>query len=226
MFELRSKGWHNLSMVLMLILLVFGCERNGKEDEQPEQSEPVASEINQSEKILEEPAAVNETKPDILPVGEETMSEAEMWKEYKSAKDAALAAKEKGNLEDLKLALLRAASFAKKLNRPDIVTWQLNNIGYYSILEFKKRTEYDVRMRTIETMKYDETKIEYIQQTREIFQKQMPLLTVAEKHLNDALEFDNKLEDENRTEKIYSNLKFIEWVRKFTTRKYESQQGQ
>lgn len=216
MAEMRSKGWHNLSMLLTLILLVFGCEKNVKEEEKTEKTDSISSEINQSNNAVKKAPEINPTKTDISPVGEGGLSEAEMWAEYKAAKDAAQEAKEKENLEDLKLALLRAASFAKKLNRPDIVAWQLNNIGYYSIQEFKKKTDYDERMHTIETLNYGEEKKEYIAKTQKIFQEQMSLLTVAEKHLSDALEFDKKLNDKNRTEKINSNLRFIEWVQNFT----------
>ncbi len=216
MSQLQSKGWHNLSVLLLIIFFLFGCEKSVKEEEKTEKNDSSSSEINQSNKTVKKASEIDPTKTDISPVGEDVLSEAEMWAEYKAAKDAALEAKEKENLEDLKLALLRAASFAKKLDRPDIVAWQLNNIGYYSIQEFKKKTDYDQRMHTIETLNYGEEKKEYIAKTRKVFQEQMSLLTVAEKHLSDALEFDKKLNDKNRTEKINSNLRFIEWVQNFT----------
>lgn len=213
-------------MLLALILLAFGCEKNVKEEETMGQPDSLTTEKIQPEKTKEEVQTVEVKKTNIAPVGEEILTESEMWAEYNAAKEAARKAREKSNQEDLKLALLRAASYAKKLNRPDIVAWQLNNIGYYSILEFKKRTDYDARMQAIETMKYDSTKINYMEQTRDVFLKQMDMLNVAAKHLNDALEFDSKLNDKNRTEKITSNLKFIEWVQQFTNLKFESQQGQ
>ena len=141
--------------------------------------------------------------------------EAVLWIKYDSAKqlvDAAVLNDEHDSLMD---ALHLAAMYAMALQRTDIAAWQLNNIGYYSIEEFQKRTNYGKRMRQIETMPHDSSKIRYIEETRFILRSEMALLKNATRFLEKAYELNSNLDDPDRTQKIYSNLKFIDWIRNF-----------
>jgi len=146
-------------------------------------------------------------------------SAEELWSDFRAAKASAEKAKEAGDIEEVTVSLLLAARYANELNRPGIAAWQLNNIGYYSIVEFKKRTDYDKRMAKLEFIRHRTEKIKYIKETKKIFKENIELLTNANNHLEDAYELDSNLNDANRTQKIYSNLKFIDWVRNFIREK-------
>ncbi len=143
----------------------------------------------------------------------------ELWIDFRAEKASAEKAKEAGDIEEVTVSLLLAARYANELNRPGIAAWQLNNIGYYSIVEFKKRTDYDARMAKIEFIRHREEKIRYIKETKKVFKENIELLTNANNYLEDAYELDSNLNDANRTQKIYSNLKFIDWVRNFIREK-------
>jgi len=131
-----------------------------------------------------------------------------------------------GHHADVKLSLLRAASVARKLNQLDIVSWQLNNIGYDAIQEFKRRTDYDTRMRIMRTLKCDAQRREYAIEMRKIFSRQLELITLPSEYLNDALEYQSVLDQRSRMRKIKSNLKFVYWVQQFTASETVPPEGQ
>ncbi|MGC9364722.1 MAG: hypothetical protein ACP5FZ_09170 [Fidelibacterota bacterium] len=140
----------------------------------------------------------------------------QMWNDFYAAKDSVDSALVRSDFQTVKHFLKKAAFHAVEVSRKDIAAWQLNNIGYYSIVEFKRKTDYDQRMRTIENMRRGPEKIVYIKETKELFKKHLPLLLEASQYLEDAYELDKDFNNEDRTQKIYSNLTFIDWVRNFT----------
>ncbi len=153
------------------------------------------------------------TDPDTLEHLNRTVQE--MWEDFRAAKDSVDSARARNDFDATILALLKAAHHANELDRDDIVAWQLNNIGFYSIEEFKKRTDYPNRMRTIESMRRGPEKIVYIKETKRLFKENLSLLIEGTKHLEEAYELDKNLDDNDRTQKIYSNLKYIDWIRNF-----------
>lgn len=154
------------------------------------------------------------------PVQEDTLIDnrtvQQMWNDFYAAKNAADSARTEENYPLVKEYLKKAAFHAMEVSRNDIAAWQLNNIGYYSIEEFKNITDYDNRMRNIENMRQGPKKITYIKQTKELFKKHLPILLNATKFLEEAYELDKDFDDNDRSSKIYSNLTYIDWVRNFT----------
>ena len=140
----------------------------------------------------------------------------QMWNDFYTAKNSVDSALSRLDYLMVKSFLKKAAFHALEVSREDIAAWQLNNIGYYSIEEFKQKTDYNLRMRTIENMRRGPEKIVYIKKTKEIFKKHLPLLLDASGYLEEAYELDKDFNDNDRTNKIYSNLAYIDWVRNFT----------
>ena len=98
-----------------------------------------------------------------------------------------------------------------------MTAWQYNNIGYYSIQEFKGRTNYDFRLYKLRTLIKKEVKEKFQAETKVIFKKHLKILTDAQIYLEKAYKIDENYNEQNRTDKIYNNLKFIDWVENFLT---------
>jgi len=145
----------------------------------------------------------------------EGKSEADLWRGYQDARATFQRARADGDFEKSIGALLDAARFASALNRPDIEAWQYNNIGYYSILEFKERTDYDARMTGMQAMKPGAEKTAYTEETRSVFRRSFPVLERGMDALEKAEGIHAEPDDAKRQETIESNLRFIQWVRDF-----------
>jgi hypothetical protein len=210
----------NIITMLLCFVLLICCAENDKESK--EVKEPVQKEKTpEVKKVVEEETKIETVKVDekIIPTEKQKITEEKtdgnLWAAYNAAKAAAEEAKEDGDIETAIKELLRAANYAKKLNRPEIAAWQLNNIGYYSIQKFREVTDYDNRMAKLNSMKPGKQKEEYLNETMSLLKRNKSLLTSAKPHLKEAQEIDNKLEESNRTEVIKSNLEFIKWVENF-----------
>jgi hypothetical protein len=140
---------------------------------------------------------------------------SELWQEYKNAKKMAAKFIEKNNLDSIIHYFNIAADASYELNRNDIATWQLNNIGYYSINKFKDITDYDTRMQKLSTMKNLRKKALYLKETKQVFRDNFNILATAQIYLYKAQLLDNELDPSDRTEKIERNLKFITWIENF-----------
>lgn len=186
--------------VLCLSFLWLTCAKSGSEDTQKLPVKKPDTTIT-----VERPAAADSNR-----------TIEQMWRDFYTAKDSVDAALNRGDFEAVRNFLKQAAFHAMEVSRPDITAWQLNNIGYYSIVEFKQKTNYDHRMRTIENMRRGPEKIVYIKETKEIFRENLPTLLDAANYLEEAYELDKDFNDADRSHKIYSNLAFIDWVRNFT----------
>jgi len=149
----------------------------------------------------------------------EPIPASQLWADFYAARDSAEAARDRRDITTVTAALAKASRAAISLNRKDLAAWQLNNIGYYSIEEFKERTNYTSRLRAIENMRRGSQRDLYIKETKRIFRDNLDLLTEATKHLEEAYELDKDLSDYERTQKIYSNLTFIDWVRNYVKSK-------
>jgi len=148
-------------------------------------------------------------------IAESERTEAELWEGYNEAKKHLSEAREQEDHEASVEYLLKAADFAERLGRNDIAVWQYNNIGYYSILEFKRLVNYQDRMDTLQVMKPGAEKTAYLKETRELFNQHMEILSEGLTYLRKAESMEEKLNNAQRMEKILSNIRFIRWVEKF-----------
>jgi len=197
------------SLILVLMMAIFAIRIPiGAE---PRQTPDIKS-AHQIPKSSERQTASLEQSAEPIPV-------SQLWAEFYAARDSAEAARNRHDIAAITAALLKASRAAISLHRKDLAAWQLNNIGYFSIEEFKKRTDYTFRLNTIEKMRRGPEKVVYIKETKRIFRDNLYLLTEATKHLEEAYEMDKDMNDDERTQKIYSNLAFIDWVRNFANSK-------
>jgi hypothetical protein len=204
-----------LIFILTSILLILGCKN--KEPESTKK-QPVAKEEKHTDAALEEKVEVGkETGPESRPLetGEKTLTDADHWAGYTSSKSALESARRANDIHGITSALLKAAHYAHELNRPDIEAWQYNNLGYYSIKEFKRLTDYKTRLSKIESMPPGKEKAATIENTRTLFRGQIGLLNEAANYLKKADEVDKTLEISDRTLKIKSNMDFVRWVKRF-----------
>ena len=201
-----------LLILFLAVSILIGCSSKNEKPEKQKinQKEENSSQIYQITEKLE-------VKHDEKPSGEKIIPETieGIWERYNSAKIKLKKAKEEGNFTGIKKNLLEAAVCAEKLGRKDIEAWQYNNIGYFSIEEFKKRTNYDESMKRISMLKTGEKKTNFLQAVKEGFRKEKTLIHDAKKYLIKAQKNDADLVDKKRKSMINSNLKFIENIDEF-----------
>jgi len=140
---------------------------------------------------------------------------SQLWKQYKFAKEKATKFTSSNNLDSIITYLSMASDAAYELSREDIATWQLNNIGYYSINEFKRRTDYEKRMQKLATFTDLKKKVFFATETKSVFRKNFDILNRAQKYLQKAQILDSELEKSERTEIIDSNIQFIDWIEEY-----------
>ena len=143
---------------------------------------------------------------------------SELWQTYKHSKAAVTKYIAEDNLDSIVVYLNIAADAAYELSREDIATWQLNNIGHYSIIEFKKRTDYDKRIETLDTLTNLKKKGLYLEETKLVFAEHYKILSRAESYLYKAQLLDCELEKSERSEIIDKNILFVEWVSDFISK--------
>ncbi len=222
--------------VLLIAIILISCGEkktpevagSKKKSTEKEIAETDSSKTTMQEAVREKKSAITKPKTDSKqtvqkPEAEKTRktsktkikSISELWKIYKKAKEKATAAIESGNIEQIVEQLEIAGESALQLGRDDIAAWQFNNIGHYSIEEFKKRTNYDDRIRAMATMSSGKEKSDFIRETKNLFNGEVDLLDQAKKNLEKAQIIDDELEKSRRTETIVRNLDFINWVYDF-----------
>ena len=201
----------------ILLILMFGCNKNNnsKINEFVKSADTLAVEKNISDFTLKSEIIPKEIEePDSISLNVPTNATI-LWKNYKTAKENLKIAKESDDIFQIKKYLLEAAFYSEKLQRNDIASWQYNNIGYYSIEEFKKRTGYVERIYLYSLKKNPEEQKKYAKETQQILKLEMKLIDDAEKYLLIAQKIDSGLNDDSRTETIISNLQFVKYVRDF-----------
>jgi hypothetical protein len=214
-----------LKIALSLTLLLMSCES----DKEPvkgvakENAESIAldsnvvNKNNKPEKV-EDSIEIKEIKKKEKPTKNvsEITSISELWQTYKAAKAKVNESLESGDLDTVILNLKIAGECALQLGRPEIASWQFNNIGHYSIQEFQKITDYDSRMRQLATMNDRNLRSNFLEETKQTFNENITLLTYAEPFLEQAQIIDDELEPSRRTATIERNMDFIVWVKNFT----------
>jgi hypothetical protein len=147
--------------------------------------------------------------------GAKVPSISELWNSYKKCKAEAEIDYENGDIEKMVKNFIASADAAIELSRDDLAAWQFNNLGHYSIEEFKKRTDYQNRVRTLAIMKNQIERDAYYNETKQIFRQNYHLLKDSEPYLKKARRLDRKYKRSGRTEAIRNNLSFIQWVKEF-----------
>ena len=207
--------------ILFLFLFVTCSEDEKKTNIPPPQKETPVNDSSSADKTIEvDTASTREPVKNIFEENEQhttykVKSISELWSIYKSAKTSATKYISENNLDSIIIYLNIAADAAYELSREDIATWQLNNIGFYSITEFKKKTDYDRRMQKLATMQNLKEKGLSLEDTKSIFSRNFKILSNAEEYLYKAQVLDSELEKSDRTEIIESNIQFINWVGDF-----------
>lgn len=176
----------------------------------PEETKPVEP-IQEKKEIPKQSQKID--KPEKISGKEYSVQE--LWANYRESREKSKIAFNNSEFHQAIIHLKQTAKYAGLLERDDLKAWQYNNIGYYSTLEFKGLTNYDFRLQKLRTFKKKEARDTYLAETKEIFQKNLKILTDAEIFLEEAYKIDKNYNDKNRTDKIYSNLKFIDWVKNF-----------
>jgi hypothetical protein len=187
---------------------------NKETDNTQTEKEPVMNQTVAEDDVR--PERLAETSEKTATVVTEGRSEAELWKAYNTAKARLQQAQDDADYETMVASLLDAAACAEALDRPGIAAWQYNNIGYYAIVEFKRVTDYQKRMDTLQEMKPGEEKRDYLHETRAILKKHMFLLEHGFMYLQKAETMESELNNSDRKAKIESNKQFIRWVQAFT----------
>lgn len=219
---------------LIIMLLIINCQKDKVSDEYSPLDDKTNDISQNIDSIKTEDQTVNDIQPEpeqvlkdsdqqsleklpkIKPTEYSTpMTKAELWEKYNNSRQEVNLYKENWDFEKLINSLNQTAEISQKLQRPDIASWQFNNIGYYSIVEFKRRTDYNNRFKDIEAMPYGQEKIQFINETKEIFRREMDLLTSAQESLYDAIEIDNLAPDKERQKIINSNINYINSVKNF-----------
>lgn len=214
--------------ILFLVLLLIGCDSNER---------PVAedsSQVTTTDTKVAQDSIDRDSKADIKSAdtisvitpaetdGKKTKPVSEiasisgLWNMYKSAKARVNEALEADDIDTVITYLKIAGECAEQLGRPEIAAWQFNNIGHYSILEFKKLTDYDNRMRELAVMNDRNRRATFLVDSRKLFKDNIELLLRAENYLEQAQIIDDELEPSRRTATIERNREFITWVKEFT----------
>jgi len=199
---------------IFLLLFLFSCQK----DEKVKVNSTIVSDSTLSVKQSDKQDTNNYIGTKNVLVEAERIatynvkSISELWKQYKNAKESATKFIAENNLDSIITYLDLSASASYELSREDIATWQLNNIGHYSIIEFKRITDYESRIQKIATIENLKKKGLFIQETKTAFKENYHILTRAEKYLHKAQVLDSELEASESTKAIESNLIFIDWV--------------
>jgi len=203
-------------------LLLYCGEKKEVPESLPKEDKVITSE-NKDTLLTNDTLSINKDTVEVKNIldekeaseGKNVKSIAELWKLYKESKAKVSKALESNDIDTVIENLIVAAEVSIELSRPDIATWQLNNIGYYIIEEFKRRTNYDNRLRQLALLHAGLEKSKYQTETKNLFKKELPLLLTGKNYLLKAQTLDNELEESRRTSVIKSNLEYIEWVKLF-----------
>lgn len=216
------------AMKLLISILIISFFVSCGTDKEDEPQQPDTKSGDASEKVLpkqgstdkpgaEQDSAGSPSPPQKSPLlqDQSNKSISELWSIYKRAKSRVSSALDSNDIDAVVSNLAVAGESAEQLGRMDIASWQFNNIGHYSIVEFKRRTEYDQRLQILATMSSGSEKSGYLKATKELFRNEYLLLEKAMDYLVRAQIIDDFLDPSRRTDVIQRNIDYIEWVKKF-----------
>lgn len=211
-----------LSIIVLATALIFGCQTK-KEEIKSEQVD--SNNKNETEAVQD--SITKQPHPEIAETSQEDnanevkknekadekwLSEQKLWNLYNASKAKVNEAEKNNNLEDMSKFSHEAAIYAKALNKPDIEAWQYNNAAYYLIKEFKTRTNYQVKMDSLNSLQQKHEIEDYKQELQKNFRQETRLLSKAEGYLKKAKDIDDKLKKSDRTRIISNNISFVDFV--------------
>ena len=212
-----------LLITILSLTLIVSCGVDNEETQQQVETtiEKIAERIDSVEVAADSVEAVIDTvtsPPQTSPLLQDQSGKSisELWSTYKKAKDDVNKALDKNDIAAVVSNLALAGECALQLGRMDIAAWQFNNVGHYSIMEFKRRTGYDQRLQKLATMPAGNAKTGYQLATKDLFFREFPVLENAQNYLVQAQIIDDELEQSRRTGAIQSNIDYIEWIKNFT----------
>jgi hypothetical protein len=201
------------SYYTLFLLLLISCKEEEKKINVPSPQKAI-SRIDSVTYARNKPANNILEKKDSL-ASSNVKSISELWATYKTTKILAAKFVSENNLDSIIVYLDIAADAASKLSREDIASWQLNNIGHYSINEYKDRTDLDIRLRQLESLTNLKAKGLHLEETKSIFSYHFKILSNAKIYLHKAQILDRKFKKTERTDIIKRNIQFIDWVDNF-----------
>jgi len=157
------------------------------------------------------------TQPWELPEGK-TWEQVYQDKLYKDLFEAEV----KEDVDSLRKATLAYAIATERDPRFHArLAWKFNNLAYELIKDFQMEAEYFERIETYESMTDTAKKNEYDAETKKIFGSKIYYCIEAKTYLLKAKELDDSLPENeknpDRTSKINNNLKFVNWMIKYTS---------
>ena len=208
--------------IILVVLLLTGCSKKKKEEVKSETdkvlksfnsgTELAAKQIKKIKEQSEKQMGIikSASKNKLNEWGRSTKeTKEELWERYNKTKKAINLAKSNKNYEKLIKLLKKESKTSEKLGRRDIQAWQLNNVGYYSIEEFKKKTGYDERMKQLASIKNYKKRKKYYKETAKILENYKKILDDSYPYLIKAKKIDDVFPDEKRKKIIANNLAFI-----------------
>ncbi len=136
----------------------------------------------------------------------------DLRKELEKQRKLASNASAKENYSEAMIYGEKALKIAKILKDDEIICWQLNNLGFYKLREFKKRTNYSERISEIDNTKAQNEKKRLKAKAKKDFLLEKETIIEAKSFLTQAENLDKNLNDSNRTKKIQNNVNFVDWI--------------
>ncbi len=208
-------------ILLTFIALIFSCSKKseGKKPIKEEILKNVNKMENAGKKLTEE---INKKAKELIPAKEKkekikkisNESKAKLWDIYKTTKQKIKEAKMQERFNELIDLLKKEADISKKLGRTDIQAWQLNNIGYYSIEEFKKRIKYDETMAKIYATTNKKEKKKLYDTLKRRMKENFAILQNSYDYLLEAKKLSSENKDEKQKKIIANNISFINDIKK------------
>jgi hypothetical protein len=219
-------NFKKIFVVAVVIFIIFGCSKKNtiKKEEIKNNINKTAEKIVESkEKIIKSVKDINkkaekliENKTDILKKGKEKAKEnkSRLWEIYNETRKNIKEAKLQERYTDLIKLLKKQSEIAEKLGRKDIEAWQLNNIGYYSIEEFKKKINYDETMAKIYSVKDKKKRKKIYDEMIKKMKKNYKLLEKSYPYLKKAKIISEENDDKKQKKVIANNIAFINDIKK------------
>ena len=209
-------------IITVLAISLFSCSKKKKEiipqkqeiikkvKEIKESGEEISRKVNEKAKEI-----IKENKKNIQKVAQKNnLSKEQLWKLYGETKSKIKQAKMNEEFSDLIKLLKKQVQISKQLGRKDIEAWQLNNIGYYSIEEFKKRIKYDETMAKIYATTEKKKRKKLYNDLKERMKKNYKILHDSYEYLVKAQKISSQNNDKKQQKIIANNISFINDIKK------------
>lgn len=193
-------------------MIVSACTTK-KDNTKPNETNNIGNSIqvqkNKTSRDTKIPAKGKKRMFSLSDIDVDKLTNKELWDNYKSSRVEAEKFKDDGNFEQSITKLLLGAKCAKKLERPDIVSWQMNNAAKHCIDMYKDLTDYDNAMKKLMRMKYGDEKNIFRAKIQATCKENKLPLDMGLSYLKDASKYNRRKPDRNRASVIASNKQFI-----------------